>query len=235
MTHALFIRTYSKDLKWLVYCLRSIVKYARGWDELIITIPENELHLLNGFGLTNCKVFGVKSMIDDYVGQQITKLSAHNYTNADIVTFIDSDTLFTKITTPDDFKQEGKLVIYKTKYTSIDCPWQHITERAVGFPVEWEYMRRFPLSYYNSTLAGCEQHIKAIHNMDLRRFGNTRPYRALSEFNLLGAYAEKYQSNLYSFIDTEATTLPEARVRQFWSYGGINPEVESEINQILET
>lgn len=234
MKHALFIRTYSGDLKWLVHCLRSIVKYTSGWDELIITIPEHEVHLMNGFGLTHGKVIGVPSMKDDYVGQQITKLSAHNYTDADIITFVDSDTLFTIPTSPNDFMLNGKLVIYKTKYSSIESPWQPITERCIGFPVEWEYMRRFPLSYYRSTLSGLEQHIKHTHNgASLRRFGNSRPFRTLSEFNLLGAYAEKYQSDLYQFIDTESVELPKARVRQFWSWGGITDADKVEINEIL--
>jgi hypothetical protein len=233
MTHAVFIRTYSGDLDWLVYCLKSIVKYLSGYNELIVAIPEKELHHLDGFGLTNVRVVGVHAMKDDYVGQQITKLSAHHYTNADVITFIDSDTIFTMPTILTDFMQDGKLIIYKTRYTSIDSPWQSITQRSIGFPVEWEYMRRFPLSYYNSTLAGCEQHIKAIHNMDLKKFGNTRPFRSLSEFNMLGAYAEMYQSNLYSFIDTEAAPLPQARVRQFWSWGGITDEVKKEIDLYL--
>lgn len=234
MKHALFIRTYSGDLKWLVHCLRSIVKYTTGWDELIITLPEQEVHLMDGFGLTHGRVIGVPSMKDDYVGQQITKLSAHHYTDADIITFVDSDTLFTIPTSPKDFMLNGKLVIYKTKYTSIQSPWQPITERGIGFPVEWEYMRRFPLSYYRETLVNLEHHIKIITNgMSLRRFGNTRPYRALSEFNLLGAYAERYQNDMYIFKDTEANELPPPHVRQFWSWGGITIDVINEINTIL--
>lgn len=234
MKHALFIRTYSGDLKWLVYSLKSIIKFTTGWDELIITLPEQDVHLMKGFGLTHGKVIGVPSMKDDYVGQQITKLSAHHYTDADIITFVDSDTLFTIPTSPNDFMLNGKLVIYKTKYSSIESPWQPITARCIGFPVEWEYMRRFPLSYERSTLSGLEQHIKHTHNgMSLRRFGNSRPYRALSEFNLLGAYAERYQSEIYNFIDTESAELPTARVRQFWSWGGITIDVINEINTIL--
>ena len=69
----IFIRTFDGDCKWLNYCVKSIKKYATGFNNIIITYPENH---------TSCDVdfvknYPIKELLNDgYVDQQFTKLTA---------------------------------------------------------------------------------------------------------------------------------------------------------------
>lgn len=225
----IFIRTYSKDLPWLAYALKSIHKYVTGYRRIIIAIPEKERHLLNH--LTAETVIGVKDLEDGYLGQQLTKMRAWRYTDADAVVFWDSDVVATRpIDVRTEYFKDGKPIIYKTRYSSINahgqaCPWQPITAKAIGFVPEWEYMRRMPLVYLAKTLALCEDFMERQHSRTLASYLHAQPHRAFSEFNVLGAFAEAHEPGNYHFIDTESIDMQPCAVDQMWSWGGLTPEV----------
>ena len=93
MKVSIFIRTYSKDLVWLDYALRSIHKHAKGFYEIVVCIPIDQVHLLSH--LTAERVVTCPVYPNDYIGQQISKLNAHKYCKGDYILFTDSDCIFT--------------------------------------------------------------------------------------------------------------------------------------------
>lgn len=103
MKHALFIRTYHKDLHWLKLSLATIFRYATGFDRLMITFPFEDLHAINReiVPMMNLCPFPytlqpVQRFTEDYIGQQNTKLHADTWLGqTGLVTFIDSDTMLT--------------------------------------------------------------------------------------------------------------------------------------------
>lgn len=223
------IRTYSKDLKWLDYALRSIQKHVTGYRSIVVAIPNAEplRHL------TAEKVVEVEDLKDGYLGQQYTKMKAYEYTDADIIIFWDSDVIACEPVDVSEWVKDGKPIIYKTLFSLTQTPWKPITEKALGFPVEYEYMRRLPLAYHASTIKACVRHIEDEHGLTLKEYLNRQPNAAFSEFNIIGAYAEKFEPENYHFIDTETVDMPKNKVRQFWSWGGITNEVMDEINSYL--
>ena len=225
----LIIRTYYKDIPWLEHSLRSIHKHVTGYRNIIIAIPNDNLlkHL------TIEKVVRVEDLADGYIGQQFTKLTAHQYTDADAIVFWDSDVIACEPIDVSEYFVDGKPIIYKTLFELTQTPWQQPTEKAVGFDVEYEYMRRMPLTYLTSTLKETCDHIELVHGVTLKNYLNSRPNRAFSEFNAIGAYADKFENERYTFIDTETVDMPKNKVRQFWSWGGITKEVIEEINTYL--
>ncbi len=226
MTIDIVIRTYSKDIPWLDYALKSIHKYVTGYRNIIVTIPTDEVGLLKH--LTAEKVVGVHDLQDGYLGQQLTKMQAWKLTDADAIVFWDSDVVATQpIDVRTEYFQDGKIILYKTRYSSLGpaCPWKPITEKAVGFPVEWEYMRRMPLLYWVSTLKSVETTLLMHHGISLERYLNAQPHRAFSEFNVIGAFADTFGE--YRVIDTESTHMPPCKVDQMWSWGGITDEVRA--------
>lgn len=228
MTTDIFIRTYHNDVRWLDMALKSIHQKVKGYRNIIITIPKGEGHLLKH--LTAEKVIEVDDLKDGYIGQQLTKLEAWKYTDADFVVFWDSDVIAAQeIDIQKDYFIDGKPIVYKTLYTSIDCPWQPITEKAVGFNVEYEYMRRLPLFYSTKTLSSVCGHLISVHDMPVQTYLANLPNRQFSEFNVVGAIAEKYYSQFYHFVDTEQVHIEKSKARQFWSWGGITDEVLKEI------
>lgn len=231
----IFIRTYYSDLKWLVYALQSINKFCSGFRDVVIVIPESQKYLLDGFNLTKEKTLTCEEYKDDYLGQQITKLYADSYSDADYILFPDSDTLFTMPVTPKDFTREGKPLILKTKYEKVETAiiWKPVTEKALGYPVEFEFMRRLPFCYHSSTLKSLREYMKDKHGKELNAYIEEQPNRAFSEFNVVGAFADKFERDKYDFQDTD-DGLPTLYVRQFWSWGGLTDEVMTEINDILK-
>lgn len=222
----IFIRTYYKDLEWLAYCLASIAKFGRGFRQIIVCIPENQKRHLDAMNLTAEKVVTCPVYQNDYLGQQITKLLSWQYTDAESILFVDSDCCFTEIFTPEDFMQDGKPLIYKTHYSKVGdaiC-WKEPTEKLLGKPVEYEYMRRLPIMYWRHTLFSIPGTIVA---------SNALKQGSFSEFNYIGAWAESYQPDHYVFSDTDTNEIRTPKLKQNWSWGGITEEIRGELGRIL--
>lgn len=229
----IFIRTYHKDIDLLNYALASIHKHVNGWRKIIITIPKGQGHLLSH--LTAETIIEVEDMQDGYIGQQLTKMEAWKYTDADCVLFWDSDVIATEpIDIYTEYFKEGKPILYKTRYSSLPgCPWKGITEKAVGFDVEWEYMRRMPIIHLRETLIDCYSFVESVVKMPLGEYLEAQPNRAFSEFNVIGVVADLSAWDGYTILDTESIDMPPNKVYQGWSWGGLTPEVREVINKAL--
>lgn len=237
MTTSLFIRTYHGDAPWLRYCLRSIEKFTRGFNQKVIVTPESSHFAIHPLAEEFGWEYDVCPLLanDDYVGQQATKMMADQWCSGEVICFVDSDLLFTREFTPECLVDgDGKILMLKTRYDTIECPWQPITEKVVGFPVEWEYMRRFPLAYPRELLSITREHIERVHGKSFEQFIRDIPGRHVSEFNVLGAIAEKYMPERFHMIDTgSGEEFPPLYAQQRWSWGGITPEIAEETEKIL--
>jgi hypothetical protein len=214
----IFIRTYSADVELLGYCLRSIEKHCQGFRNVIITVPARDRHLL-GYD-PRYQVHTVPHFQDDYLGQQSSKLHAHHFSDADLILYVDSDCIFTEPVTPKSFMVENKPLILKTRYDKMSgdvLNWKPITEKALGFKVEYEYMRRLPLMYWREDLSQLQNALQIRHAQKLETYIVSQPLRAFTEFNVFGAFCEHYYGNKYTFQDTELG-VPKAVAIQFWSH-----------------
>lgn len=73
----------------------------------------------------------------------------------------------------------------------------------------------------------------AKHSCSPRIYLEQQPHKAFSEFNAIGAIAERDMADDYAIIDTEAIDMPPNKVYQGWSWGGLTPEVREIINKAL--
>ena len=228
---SIFIRTYHKDLKWLNFCLESIHKNLKGWDEIVICIPTGQESLLSH--LTQETVVTCKIYKDDYLGQQISKLNAHEYCKGDYILYVDSDVVFKPGADVRDYFHDNKPVILKAKYDSVGgaiC-WKKPTEKLFKETIDYEFMRRAPQLFHFSTLEMINESFP-----DLENYVMSQPYRKFSEFNALGFYAEKMQPESYEIIDITNGVpewLPENKSVQKWSWGGITEDIQKELEGYL--
>lgn len=230
----IFIRTYPADYQWLQYCLRSINKFAKGFRKIWIVSPDQKPQgLMEQLGY-DWLVKNEESE-DGYLSQQIHKLYADVLTDyqADYILHIDSDTLLTRETRLEDFFQDGKLVWPCTPYGDIKTPWQPITEKFLRLDVQYEFMRRFPIVVPRWLYARLREYCYHVHKRIISEYVRNQPFRSFSEFNALGAYAYHFHKERFHFLDTSKEAQEAPRARQFWSPGGLTPEVMSEIKTIL--
>lgn len=236
MTTDIFIRTYAGDAAWLEYSLRAVQKFCTGFSNLAVVCPEDSSDTIRpladryGANFATCP----KLHTDDYIGQQATKMHADKWSDAEAICFVDSDVIFLGPATPGDLIDNGKISMLKTAYNTIDTPWQGVTEAAVGFQVEWEYMRRFPLTFPRELLPASRRHIEQTHGKDFDHFIRDIRGRHFSEFNVLGALSERLMPGAIDWRDTAQGNLPPLLSKQFWSWGGLNEEIKNQLETLLQ-
>mgnify|MGYP003657265310 CR=1 FL=1 len=229
MTTDIFIRSYSGDFPWLSYALKSINMRAKGFRDIHIVVPEGQGEYLKH--LTLEKVHECPIYSDDYLGQQITKMMADTYTDADFILHFDSDTVFTQEVTPETFVVNGKPVIYHEPYSKLPgCPWQPLVTDVLGWEPEHEFMRRFPFVYPRWMYKKLRGFLEEKYSMPTEQYVSNRPYRHFSEFNIIGAYVWKMHHDKFEWRDPLADPT---YVRQFRSWDGLDRHIE-EVNALLQ-
>jgi hypothetical protein len=236
MSCDIFIRSYYKDFAWLVYCLQSIKKYCRDFNKIILVVPHSSRRKLDWMGLSGDVTITCCDYPDDYLGQQITKLSADQFSDADYICHIDSDCLFQKYVTPEDLLVDGKPQVLMSAYSQLDprTPWKSVTERFLSMEVHYEFMRTPPYTYPRWVYSALRNYAFELHGETLDNYIIAQPNRGFSEFNALGAYAYAFHRQEFFWNEVGlGGSLPDF-CRVHWSWGGINAEVLSGINKILQ-
>jgi hypothetical protein len=224
MRLSVFIRTYRNDFDWLPYCLERIRKHIK-YHEIVIVTPHDSL-LKRRLDVSDCKVVRVSEHTSGYLAQQSDKLNAWQWCESEVIMYVDSDTMFYKDVCVDDFITDGRINLLRTRYDQIETPWQTITENAIGFKSDWEYMRRFPLLYWRETLVNINRDFPS-----LSQYINRIKNREFSEFNFIGQFIERNEYHKYNLLDTNDGVPPEV-CKQFWSYTGVTEEVIQQINAL---
>ena len=235
--HTIFIRSYQGDLGWLQHCLRSIQKFVTGYTEVVVVVPADQKPAFDQANMP-VKVCGIWS--NDYLGQQITKIHADTYCQPGLITFVDSDCMFNG---PMDLKelvdQTWRPIALKTPYSKMsgqDQCWKEPTERALGMAVEFEFMRRLPITYKSEHLAQFRQWFLGQGDcISIEQYVLTKVQgREFSEFNAVGAWLHAFKHDEYKWLDTEKEELPKTVVDQHWSWGGMTPEIVAKAESLLK-
>lgn len=239
MRHQLFISSYRKDFEWLIYCLGSINRFARGFEPPAICVDSSDLIE----ALELCERFCPGSYVvvkngEGFMRAQIGMMEADLLCpSADIVYLVGSDCIFTRPFTPEEYCPNAKPGVIMHSYTSLanaqsPCmPWMRGTERVLGFTPEYEYMRRLPSVFPASIFAPMRFHVEQVHAKPFGEYiieGN-KARRDTSEANILGAYAHKFMPETCEFLDAEKIEWegpnpkgwPNA-MGQCWSHGGMD-------------
>jgi len=226
-TPDIFIRTYSGDLAWLAYCLKSCQKFAKGFNQIHVVVPESELHLFSH--LTVERVHGwTPCTSDGYLDQQATKLYADTISDADFICHIDADTIWSRDVTPLDLMPNGKAVILYED--GVESHWSPIVQRALGWPLQSDFMRRAPQVYPRFIYGEFRKWMKDRHNIELKDWIARQPYRQFTEYNTLGSWAwETWHDSFEWGNPSEHPTF----VNQEWSWGGLTPEIRAKMDGLL--
>lgn len=236
MNHDIFIRSYAKDFPWLKYCLKSIAQKCKCFRDVVLVVPESDRKELEGLNLTREKVFYEPDIKGEgYLTQQICKVNADQYTDADIIYFVDSDCCFSRENRPADYFTDRKPVMLITPYAELGAavPWKPITEKVLKIECPYETMRRLPFVFKGNLLAPFRKYVAAVQGKSIEAYILEQPGRAFSEFNALGAWAHHFHTEEFFWWDTSTTpNLPQPTVAQHWSWGGITKAIQEDLEKM---
>lgn len=230
MKTQILITSYLPDREWLEFNLRSIRKFATGFDDVVIVVPtpqcDNFTPLAEKYGVRLRLRRSSPNPVDDHNQHQVAKLCADEYCeNSDLILHTDSDCIFVEPVTPDDYMPDGKPELLINKFENVGAAicWRAGVNRALGINATYETMRRHPAVHYAGVYPELRTLIAAKHKMTMEQYlvrphaQNERP----SEFNILGNFVlmtprwrERYQ-----IIDLSKEKPPASsrKLIQFWS------------------
>lgn len=231
----IFIRSYYKDFVWLRYALRSIEKFCKGFSRIIVVVPESSRQRLDWLGLARGEAIICPDYRDDYLGQQVTKLTADAFTSADFICHIDSDCVFRQPTRPQDLLEEGKPRVLMAPYSRLDphVPWKPLVEGLLLQPVEYEFMRIPPYTFPRWLYQAFREHVALLHGRSLEDYVLNQPPRGFSEFNALSAFAFHYHASTFHWIDENNWPLQKHHCQVHWSWGGMDDKIKEQLEALL--
>lgn len=237
MTTDILIRTYWRDLEWLQYCLRGIERFCAGFHDVIVVIPARSEPWLKRWPplpprvrLRLCPDYA-----DDYLGQQVTKLFADQWSDADYICHLDADCVFARPTRPQDLTRDSLPCIFTRPVAELPrhWPWTQPTAEFLGFLPDHDYMQRQPFLYPRWIYPALRRWWEAKQDTSVADWVLSRPPRGFSEFNALGGFAHTFHRKEFAWTPiAEAGTEPEP-CRWYWSWGGIDATIRCELETLL--
>lgn len=224
---SLFVRSYSKDYEWLSHSIRSMRANLVGISERILCVPYNDI-VPNDISSFFDKVVRSHEYLPGYLQQQVDKVRAYTHCLHDNILFSDSDCIYFQRYDANQMLDGNAVKLYQTKYSSLAgqvLAWRDITRACTGIDPEYEYMRCFPIMHKSWVCRALDNHHTYKEYLKVVKPNN------LSEFNALGVIAKDQFPNDYVFIDTEES-LPTQTAKQYWSWGGITPDISKELESI---
>lgn len=226
MTVDIVVASCTKDIPYLHYCLKSIDKFATGFRNVILVVAEEEEPSFRMY--QNQCVLKTYRRVSDSVKWQIhaqaMKCFADTFSDADFILHDDSDCIFTEPVVPEDYFVGGKPVMLIRPFSTLpDSPWRTPTEKALGWPVEFECMARHPQVNPHGLYAVMRRRVEQVYGIPFERYVLSQrgefPF-GFSEHCTLGAYAlhDPAWKKQFHWIDTSTQARPKDKLMQFWSH-----------------
>lgn len=220
MTLDIVIRSYWRDEAWLRLAIRSITRFASGYREIVVVLPQAsaarvDLDALNSVApvrLSLCAGFP-----DDYLGQQLTKLYADTHSDAEIIVHLDSDQVFVA---PCDLREallDGgrcRVAVDSGGRRPRTDPWRRCPETFFGRGFGWDLCTAPPLALPREVYSGLRAECLARHGVTIDDYARRATAARFSEQALLRAYALVHAPQWFSWVDVRGADL----VPQCWTF-----------------
>jgi hypothetical protein len=238
MKNAIFIRSYAGDMEWLFWCLRALEKFATGFGETVVALPGHDRQAFHDFDFRHTRVVWVDDPpIDGYMAQQITKMEADLFVDADLITHVDSDCFLAMPFDASELMRDNRPIqVFRRWETAGDANcWKPVSDRIFQRSVPFEHMCAHPMVFWRATYRHLRYFFRDVHGCTPAEYVQRQPARQFSEFNCMGAFNHLYLPELYHWIDMQ-NEFP-VYLRKFivsWSWGGLTDQRRSEFAQALQ-
>lgn len=239
---SILIVTHQKDFVWLEHCIRSIGKFASGFDEVVLMLPDNSAYPMFLFRIRTVPNLRIQvghewegngmmwHMWQKMIADQICP-------KADFILHMDADCIFSDPVTPEDYFVNGKPVLLFARYDWIVQRfnnqtfrhWQQNVQWCLGGRSDMEFMRRHPAVHYRElyplarqkieefTGKPCVQYMQECHSSFPQNF---------AEFPTLGEVAWRHFHDRYHWVNQETHGRPHDKLIEFWSHSPIDKHQE---------
>lgn len=228
--------TYAKDFEFARYAFYSTTKFATGFHEKIVVVPDRDVQLFlpearkHGFEVVGFAERSGAGMLH----HMVKILEADELCSGDYILHMDADCLFTKPTTPDVYFRDGKVELWREAYEdfkdyAVRYSWKKCVRDAIGIDPVWETMCRHPNVHYRGVYAYTRTLIQTMHG-DWREYilrcRNEFP-QTFAEYPTLGTvalecYAERYLPVTIGVTGRTPELVREHHMTAHWSHAGID-------------
>jgi hypothetical protein len=235
MKTSILIVTFRRDIEFCTFALKSIAKFAAGFLETVVVVPESDKELFGALHATyNFKLRPVpepagKGMLN----QMLVKSTADSFCpQADFILHFDSDYIFTAPVTPETYFRDGKPVLVCNPYENVTeaghRQWQRVAQNAVGFAVPFDTMCRLPIIHLAEVYPKLRAHVENHTGLPLEEFimgGRAEYPQSYAEFPTIGAIALHFFRDEYTVVDLSKEPEPKNPIMRGWSHGGMDHEM----------
>lgn len=235
----IFIVTFARDVEFCHWCLKSIGKFVRNANRVVLLVPKRDQDKFRLIvqGYNNERGNGPRCVLKTFAEQagkgmlhhEAMVCSADQFCEADYILHMDADCVFKEpVDVVQEYFHEGKPIMLKETFTTIGevvGPWQDAVEKALGFRPEYETMRRHPAVHPRGLYAEVRKAVEASTKQPFLDYvlscRNEFP-QTFAEYPTLGAWALRYAPDLHHWIDVGKEPRPADKLYQFWSHGGLD-------------
>jgi len=251
----ILIVTYRKDFPWLIYALKLINKYCRGFHGVTLAVPHIDRSYLSpamNYGFVRFESFDEdpsKGMLNHMV--QMASAEKLVPPGTRYVMHMDADCMFHTPSTPEDFFYDNKPQYLFRSWESLSSPdpdnpgakvtsdcaqWHHPTTVQLGKPSEIYAMCRHPTVFPIEFYPLYRDRISAIHG-DFEKWmlagRNVHPQDRM-DFTAMGEWAWACMRDAFYWVNCgDRNPYPKDRLKAYWSHGGITPDIKAEIEGYL--
>jgi hypothetical protein len=216
------IRSHYRDLRWLVLSLRAIDLFATGHRQVVVVVPRATLPRITALALLPQPGVQIRTCPDraqDYIGQQITKLYADRYTDADMIVHLDSDQVFVEACDLRERLFDGcrpRMSYDSSDRRPVTDGWRRCPEIFFGQRIAWDLTIAPPQVLPRQVYPALRTYCRRQHGVSMSNYAqSTRPDR-FCELALLRGFVLLHEPASYTWVDVRhADLLPECRT--FWS------------------
>lgn len=229
MTTSIFCKGCRKDRFFMEYLLRSLEKFASGFLEIIVVLPEMDRLHFEGVSFHGSSVRWVDEPDgQNYLRQQVFKLRSDEYCAGDLIFVIDSDCFFFDAITPEMFAPTGKPISLLRHWENVGTAeqWRPIVEKFLTFQMIFEGMAALPFIIDRRVLPLIREYAQATHGCSIDEYILRQPNNEFSEFNALSAFAHRFTPHLYDWkiADPESDGFPRRHWQRWsWDEAGVGP------------
>jgi hypothetical protein len=241
--------SYRRDLIWLVHSLQLLFKFLKGNFNVVVRLDEDCREVVKEWGVPVRYCFLNHGWLDGYAHAMYQKMIADDYVDwdTDIIWLLDSDHMLMREAHVEDFIRYGKPLLHYSEWDDLDpdyarvaqAKWRAPTEKALGIPLDRDYMITPPMAFHIDSFRNTRQRITKVNGISLIDLAYSEtPFKpenfmthsmTICDYETLGLYAAKFEPDRYAIFPVSyAKDWP---FKVYWSHGQFPSELGDLVRQ----